>query len=828
MAITPGGRVGDASPLGKGPRKLSDYEREVAHALMRRGIPKERAIPMARGIINRAATTGRWGRGKKASPNVVAGAVASVAQRKAFVGEHKLANEPRYRHGWVPLDADHAAIAAKMADPAEAHAALAHHDAMMAKTPARHTKIRAAHKAAAAIYKKRRQELTAQGRLFANSGATITGMDFLFAVLDKSARDALATSEFAIPETRSYPIPDAVHARVALAMVKMHGTPEEQAKVRAAVKRKFPQISMSNAVRDLVLAEAAERGIIDLGRDGAKWKHGWIPLNAVAAAIKAKKFHGGKASAPNGKSRINVSAQVEHSLAPKGKARMTAAQRARGEAARHIEAPKASDADVSDAHRHTPERGKAAAAALQEAHNRMIRGHADAAEKRGNLSDVPPTHMQAVMEELAKRRTDAELHRMHRGPNTRESKIAGAELRRRHGPSMMPNEGEKSAGAVYGIDPQKLAEHNAMRLEQYRKLGGKSDSSLTPAQGADAAHRRLEEAITKSELRRNTAKRNRTTPDGLKITHSPEFNDKGEHTGFSVGIEDTQHPEGSSARHIAGGHYQRSSSAQIAEEGALGRARDKRRGGKQLDDRYTMQPREVASNDSKARTRITKKTYRGNEGHQVSEFTDGRKGRSVFVPGDRSEAEKVRERMRAGKGPFEPASQPEKVTLKGNESWNLTTGKPVETPSTPQARMEAKREEIKARTGNPSVSDFKVGQKITLDPEHHLAKAGAPSGTVVKVGRTKVHMKADSNGVVYHVSPMGINKPRSAALQRAQQVAQDRHRANEAKRVSSQERAELEGRSTADLMRQLNSPKTPSALKAIIQAILELRRRKQR
>lgn len=75
MAITPGGRVGDASPLGKkgGPRKLDDYTREVAHALMRdHGYDKHQAIRMARGVIS------RWGRGGgKVRPQVRAGALAS-------------------------------------------------------------------------------------------------------------------------------------------------------------------------------------------------------------------------------------------------------------------------------------------------------------------------------------------------------------------------------------------------------------------------------------------------------------------------------------------------------------------------------------------------------------------------------------------------------------------------------------------------------------------------------------------------------------------------------------------------------------------------------
>lgn len=122
LAITPGGRVGDASSLAKpgytGGRKLSDYEREVAHALMRkRGIPRKVAIVMARGIIDRAAKTGHWGRGKHASAAVRAGAVASVAQRKSFsnerVNDMDLAVRARWKHGWIPENALAVAIKEK-------------------------------------------------------------------------------------------------------------------------------------------------------------------------------------------------------------------------------------------------------------------------------------------------------------------------------------------------------------------------------------------------------------------------------------------------------------------------------------------------------------------------------------------------------------------------------------------------------------------------------------------------------------------------------------------------------------------------------------------
>lgn len=82
LAITPGGRIGDASSLAEpgysGPRKTDDYVREVAHALMRkRGIKdKSKAIQMARGII------ANWAEGKgNVSPAVRAAAVRATANQ---------------------------------------------------------------------------------------------------------------------------------------------------------------------------------------------------------------------------------------------------------------------------------------------------------------------------------------------------------------------------------------------------------------------------------------------------------------------------------------------------------------------------------------------------------------------------------------------------------------------------------------------------------------------------------------------------------------------------------------------------------------------------
>lgn len=59
--------------------------------------------------------------------------------------------------------------------------------------------------------------------------------------LTPNARKHISDSNFALPGRR-YPIHDVNHARAALLMVSKHGTPEEKAKVRAAVYRKYPHM----------------------------------------------------------------------------------------------------------------------------------------------------------------------------------------------------------------------------------------------------------------------------------------------------------------------------------------------------------------------------------------------------------------------------------------------------------------------------------------------------------------------------------------------------------------------------------------------------------
>jgi len=59
-------------------------------------------------------------------------------------------------------------------------------------------------------------------------------------LLSAQGRKHIKGKNFAIPEAKKYPIHDLAHARNALARVAQHGTPQEQARVRAAVYAKYP------------------------------------------------------------------------------------------------------------------------------------------------------------------------------------------------------------------------------------------------------------------------------------------------------------------------------------------------------------------------------------------------------------------------------------------------------------------------------------------------------------------------------------------------------------------------------------------------------------
>jgi hypothetical protein len=68
------------------------------------------------------------------------------------------------------------------------------------------------------------------------------------AKLTAAARKKIPAKNFALPGGR-YPIEDASHARNALARVSQFGSPEQKAKVRAAVHRKYPGIGATKKKR---------------------------------------------------------------------------------------------------------------------------------------------------------------------------------------------------------------------------------------------------------------------------------------------------------------------------------------------------------------------------------------------------------------------------------------------------------------------------------------------------------------------------------------------------------------------------------------------------
>lgn len=62
------------------------------------------------------------------------------------------------------------------------------------------------------------------------------------AKLTSKERDDLKGGEFALPGKRAYPIENRSHARAALQRASEFASPEERAKIRRAVKRKYPDM----------------------------------------------------------------------------------------------------------------------------------------------------------------------------------------------------------------------------------------------------------------------------------------------------------------------------------------------------------------------------------------------------------------------------------------------------------------------------------------------------------------------------------------------------------------------------------------------------------
>lgn len=85
-------------------------------------------------------------------------------------------------------------------------------------------------------------------------------------LLNAAERNKLKAGDFALPKERAYPMHTLSHARDALSRVAQGGTPDERAKVKAAVHKRYPQLAGEK--RDMSPNEApAKRSAIDTADD---------------------------------------------------------------------------------------------------------------------------------------------------------------------------------------------------------------------------------------------------------------------------------------------------------------------------------------------------------------------------------------------------------------------------------------------------------------------------------------------------------------------------------------------------------------------------------
>jgi hypothetical protein len=82
--------------------------------------------------------------------------------------------------------------------------------------------------------------------LVAVVATSIPEMRYKMAKLSTSARKKLPTKAFAEPGKRKYPIENKAHAKNALSRVSQFGTAAEKAKVKRAVKKKYPSIGKND------------------------------------------------------------------------------------------------------------------------------------------------------------------------------------------------------------------------------------------------------------------------------------------------------------------------------------------------------------------------------------------------------------------------------------------------------------------------------------------------------------------------------------------------------------------------------------------------------
>ena len=70
----------------------------------------------------------------------------------------------------------------------------------------------------------------------------------------------LPADDFAIPEQRAYPIPDRLHARLALEDVKRAPRVKDRARVRLAVAGRFPELMHEVSMDHMREVAADKRG----------------------------------------------------------------------------------------------------------------------------------------------------------------------------------------------------------------------------------------------------------------------------------------------------------------------------------------------------------------------------------------------------------------------------------------------------------------------------------------------------------------------------------------------------------------------------------------
>jgi len=111
--------------------------------------------------------------------------------------------------------------------------------------------------------------------------------------LSTEARNKLPDSDFVFPEDRRYPIHDKNHARNALARVAQHGTPEEKAKVRAAVHRRYPGIGQEKPSKKKAAkaaASVAQEALADMTKKGELVKK--VKVACMSCGAMQNKAHG--------------------------------------------------------------------------------------------------------------------------------------------------------------------------------------------------------------------------------------------------------------------------------------------------------------------------------------------------------------------------------------------------------------------------------------------------------------------------------------------------------------------------------------------------------